>query len=498
MPGCFHPQRRSIRPVAVKVAANGHLQVILPGQAPQLRHLLRRLAPTADFNRTATSSDKGHHQPPQLHAGKLVLVGMCEHRCATAVFDPPHHLGKIWPTGFDIARLALAQVAVKGGIVIDHVALLDHPGGKMRTPELAAIGLLQRAFQRTFEAALGKTLRDQRATLSAGGVHYGHGMTHLRMLAVHSQPNHVDRHSLPATGQLNPRHQLQARRGQIMVTNFKIAIDGVVVGNGQHGDTGIHGPAQQLLRCQRAIGRAGMGVEVNQHNLYTLGSAATGITRTLPGQPNDYGTSRSPVESMKQLLEFIPIVLFFVIYKMDGQVITLGQWSHEVDGIFSATAALMIATVLQVLLVYALTREIEKRLIWLSLAVLGFGALTLALRDGLFIQWKPTIFNWGMALAFAASQFIGEKNLMERLLGSQLPLPKAVWTKLNLMWITNFLVVGGLNLVVAYGFSEEAWVNYKLYSAIGFTLLLTVLTALVVSPYLKEEDATERPLPQDD
>lgn len=81
---------------------------------------------------------------------------------------------------------------------------------------------------------------------------------------------------------------------------------------------------------------------------------------------------------------------------------------------------------------------------------------------------------------------------MERTLGSQLELPKQVWTRLNLLWIANFTVVGALNLVVAYLYSEEAWVSYKLYSAIGFTLVLTVLTALLVSPHLSAQD-NEKP-----
>ena len=92
-----------------------------------------------------------------------------------------------------------------------------------------------------------------------------------------------------------------------------------------------------------------------------------------------------------------------------------------------------------------------------------------------------------MALAFGGSQFIGGKNLMERALGSQIQLPKPVWGRLNLLWIFNFTVVGALNLFVAYNYSEETWVSYKLYSAIGFTLALTILTALLISPYLKEE-----------
>ena len=201
---------------------------------------------------------------------------------------------------------------------------------------------------------------------------------------------------------------------------------------------------------------------------------------------------------MKQIAEFIPIALFFIVYQLDGENVSLAGWTYQFDGIFSATAVMMIATILQVGITYLLTRELEKRLLWLLLAMMVFGGATLVFRNQAFIQWKPTIFNWAMALGFGASQFIGDKNLMERTLGSQIHLPKAIWARLNLLWVTNFTVVGALNIVVAYGFSEETWVSYKLYSAIGFTLALTILTALMISPYIKEDDDGEQLARQDD
>jgi intracellular septation protein len=201
---------------------------------------------------------------------------------------------------------------------------------------------------------------------------------------------------------------------------------------------------------------------------------------------------------MKQIAEFIPIVLFFITYQLDGESISLANWNYQFDGIFSATAVLMAATVLQVTLTYAFTRTIEKRLFWLLFAVLVFGGATLIFRNQAFIQWKPTVFNWVLALAFGASQFIGSKNLMERTLGSQIHLPKPVWSQLNLLWIANFLIVGGLNLFVAYQYSEETWVSYKLYSSIGFILILTILTALLISPHLKEDEAGKPQLQRDE
>lgn len=195
---------------------------------------------------------------------------------------------------------------------------------------------------------------------------------------------------------------------------------------------------------------------------------------------------------MKQLAEFVPIALFFIVYQFDGQSVSLLGWTYHFDGIYSATAVLMIATFLQLVFTYALTRTLEKRLMWLTAAVLIFGGATLFFHNQMFIQWKPTIFNWALALAFGLSQFIGDKNLMQRTLGSQIQLPRPVWTRLNLLWTANFFIVGGLNIVVAYGFSESTWVSYKMYSAIGFTLVLTVLTAVLISPHLKEkEDAAE-------
>jgi intracellular septation protein len=189
---------------------------------------------------------------------------------------------------------------------------------------------------------------------------------------------------------------------------------------------------------------------------------------------------------MKQLAELVPIILFFIAYQMKGTTVTIGDWSHTLDGIFSATAVLIIATVLQVLLTWIFTRELEKRLLWLLAAVSVFGGATLLFRDQTFIFWKPTVFNWALALVFGASHFIGERNLMERTLGHQLELPKRVWQKLLWLWVGNFTVVGSLNLVVAYQFGEAFWVSYKLYSAFGFTLLLTVITALIIMPYIRE------------
>ncbi|MEM9395925.1 MAG: inner membrane-spanning protein YciB [Pseudomonadota bacterium] len=196
---------------------------------------------------------------------------------------------------------------------------------------------------------------------------------------------------------------------------------------------------------------------------------------------------------MRQLLELLPIVLFFVVYQMDGQTLSFAGLSHEVDGIFSATAVLIAATAVQVLLTRLLDGSWEKRALWTLVAVSVFGGATLILRDQTFIQWKPTVFNWALAVTFLGFHLFSKRNLLQRILGSQIELPARVWAQLNWLWIANFSVVGALNLYVAYRFSEATWVSYKLYSAIGFTLLLAVLTAVIISPHLQAaETATAK------
>ena len=192
---------------------------------------------------------------------------------------------------------------------------------------------------------------------------------------------------------------------------------------------------------------------------------------------------------MRQLLEFLPLVMFFTAYQMDGDVLAVGKWSHRFDGIFSATAVLMISSVASWMLSSVWEKKNDRRLMWVAVAIMIFGAATLIFRDQRFIQWKPTVFNWVLALVFLGSHFIGQRTVLQRLLGAQLSLPLRIWKRLSALWIGNFLLVGALNLVVAYQYEESVWVAYKLYSSIGFTLLLMLLTFAIVAPNLKDQGA---------
>ncbi|MEM9743220.1 MAG: septation protein A [Pseudomonadota bacterium] len=170
---------------------------------------------------------------------------------------------------------------------------------------------------------------------------------------------------------------------------------------------------------------------------------------------------------MSQLLDFIPIVVFVAVY--------------FTAGILPATAALMAAVALQVVLYYMLRKPIGNELkltFWVSMV---FGGLTLYFRDETFIQWKPTIVNWAFAAALIGSQRFFGKNLLRSLLGAQLTLPEAVWNRLNSGWSLGFLLAGLANLYVAYQFSMDFWVSYKLFGGMALTITYLVITMVYLS-----------------
>lgn len=184
---------------------------------------------------------------------------------------------------------------------------------------------------------------------------------------------------------------------------------------------------------------------------------------------------------MQLLVDFLPIIVFFGVYKGYGAFVSAD------DAMFAATAAIMVVMTLQISVQWLRTRTVNKMLLTSGLLVLVFGGITLAFRNALFIQWKPTILNWLFALAFIASRYIGGKTLIERLMGHAIELPAVVWRRLNLLWVGNFAVLGLVNIYVVYNFSETAWVNFKLYGMLGLTLLMALIQGIWIARYLPEE-----------
>lgn len=178
---------------------------------------------------------------------------------------------------------------------------------------------------------------------------------------------------------------------------------------------------------------------------------------------------------MKFLFDIFPVVLFFVAFK--------------IYGIYVATAVAIAATFLQIGWTWLRHRKVDK-LLWATLAVIVvFGGATLVLQDETFIKWKPTVLYWLFATVLAVSALAFRKNLIRAMMETQVTLPETVWGRLLASWIVFFAVMGVLNLAVAYNFSTDAWVNFKLFGGIGLMLAFIVLQALLLARHIEDKKA---------
>lgn len=176
---------------------------------------------------------------------------------------------------------------------------------------------------------------------------------------------------------------------------------------------------------------------------------------------------------MKFLFDIFPVIVFFAAYK--------------VYGIYVATAVAIAATFCQVGWSWARHRKVDNML-WASLAIIVvFGGATLLLREETFIKWKPTVLYWFFGGALLLSDLLFRRNLIRAMMGKQMTLPDPVWKKVNLSWIGFFILMGALNLYVAYNFSTEAWVDFKLFGGIGLLLVFAFAQALMLSRYIEQE-----------
>jgi len=181
---------------------------------------------------------------------------------------------------------------------------------------------------------------------------------------------------------------------------------------------------------------------------------------------------------MKLLLDFFPLILFFAAYKYYD--------------IFIATAVAIAASIIQVMFFWFRKKRFEPTHIITLAVIVIFGGMTLIFRDDTFIKWKPTIVEWMFALIVLGSQLIGRRTAIEFLLGSQIQLPKQIWKNVNLAWGLFFLLVGALNLYVAFFFRldldeptrTDIWVNFKVFGLMGLTLVFTIIQMALIAKHI--------------
>lgn len=195
---------------------------------------------------------------------------------------------------------------------------------------------------------------------------------------------------------------------------------------------------------------------------------------------------------MKQFIDFIPLLLFFIVFKLDPRTVEFAGQSIELGGIFSATGVLIASSVVVYGTLFAVQKRLEKGQ-WLTLAAcLLFGGMTLAFHSETFLKWKAPVVNWLFALGFAGSHWIGDKLLIQRMMGHAISLPAPVWRNLNLAWIAFFLIAGSANLFVAFTF-QSIWVDFKVFGSLGMTLLFLVGQGVYLSRHLHDEQPANGP-----
>ncbi len=176
---------------------------------------------------------------------------------------------------------------------------------------------------------------------------------------------------------------------------------------------------------------------------------------------------------MKFLFDLFPVILFFIAFK--------------VSGIYVATGVAIAATFAQIGWLLARGRKVDTML-WVSLAIIVvFGGATLGLQDETFIKWKPTVLYWLFGAVLAGSSLIFRRNLIRKLMEEQVSLPERVWGLLNASWIGFFALMGAANLIVAFNYPTDTWVNFKLFGGMGLMLAFVVAQSLLLAKYIEEK-----------
>ena len=184
---------------------------------------------------------------------------------------------------------------------------------------------------------------------------------------------------------------------------------------------------------------------------------------------------------MQILVDFIPIIAFFGVYQIWGAMVSPDE------AIFAATIAIMIVMPVQIAVQWLTKKTVSRIMLISGVLVLVFGAITLMLRDAAYIQWKTSILNWLLGIGFLASHFIGKQTLIEKMLSETIQLPQPIWRRLNLMWVFNFMLIGTINLYVAYSYSQATWMKFKMFGMLGLTLLMAVIQGFYIAKHLPEE-----------
>ncbi|WP_434940496.1 septation protein A [Shewanella sp. HL-SH8] len=173
---------------------------------------------------------------------------------------------------------------------------------------------------------------------------------------------------------------------------------------------------------------------------------------------------------MKQLLDFLPLVIFFAVYKFAD--------------IYTATGVLIAATAVQLMVTYLLYKQVEKMHLITFAMVTVFGSLTLFFHDDAFIKWKVTIVYGLFAVGLGVSQLMG-KSALKSMLGKEMVVQDKIWAQVTWYWVSFFIICGIVNIYVAFSLPLEIWVNFKVFGLTALTLINTVVTVVYLFKHME-------------
>ena len=211
----------------------------------------------------------------------------------------------------------------------------------------------------------------------------------------------------------------------------------------------------------------------------------------------------------KLLFDLFPIIVFFIAYKIGDAnaeatralMASVGlpqpTGSGEKPGIYLATLVAIVASFGQIGWVKLRGHKVEIML-WVSLGIIAvFGGATLWLHDESFIKWKPTVLYWIFAAIIFGAAALG-RNVIKSLMSKQMELPAPAWSRLNASWGGFFAFMGLANLFVAFNFSTDAWVNFKLFGSLGLMLVFVIGQSMMLTKYLDKADLDQTKLDKEE
>ncbi len=175
---------------------------------------------------------------------------------------------------------------------------------------------------------------------------------------------------------------------------------------------------------------------------------------------------------MQMFNDMFPLLVFFIVYKI---------W-----GLYWGTFALIVASAIQILTMQ-IKQGFVKPIYWVSfILILIFGSLTIFFHDPMFLKWKVSIINWLMGAAFLLSHFF-KRTVLEIFVkqAQGTPLPTEVLRRINLLWGLFFVFLGTLNIYIAYHYSTNTWVNFKVFGMFGLTIVFVFVQTAYLYHLLK-------------